>query len=344
MTQNIIGVRFKKVGKIYYFDPQDFEINQFDKVVVETSRGMELGEVALAPREVPVQNDVPIKKVVRVATEEDLSTAEHLRRKEEAAWDVFNEKVKKHQLEMKLVDVEYSFDRRKAIFYFTAEGRVDFRELVKDLASVFKIRIELHQIGVRDEAKLFRGLGICGRTTCCAQWLGEFVPVSIKMAKEQNLSLNSTKISGICGRLLCCLNYEHEFYADVTKRMPRVGNHVSTPEGEGDVFKLSILDEAVYVRLTVGEDETEVKKFKLEDVERIPRGENRPRRNNVKADKRENKPEVKREREKKPAEKAENKEAEKVEGKGEEGQKRDGNKDRRRNSRRRNRRPKKTSQ
>lgn len=341
MTQNIIGVRFKKVGKIYYFDPQELEIKQFDKVVVETSRGMELGEVALGPREVPVEGDMPIKKVLRLATEDDLATAEYLRRKEEAAWDIFNEKVKNHQLEMKLVDVEYSFDRRKAIFYFTAEGRVDFRELVKDLASVFKIRIELHQIGVRDEAKLFRGLGICGRTTCCAQWLGEFVPVSIKMAKEQNLSLNSTKISGICGRLLCCLNYEHEFYADVTKRMPRVGNHVLTPEGEGDVFKLSILDEAVYVRLTVGDDETEVKKFKLEDVERISRGEGRPRRNNAKTDKRESKPEGKREREKK---QPENKETEKLERKGEEGQKRDGNKDRRRNSRRRNRRPKKANQ
>ena len=168
---------------------------------------------------------------------------------------------------MKLIDVEYTFDQKKAIFYFTAEGRVDFRELVKDLASIFKVRIELRQIGVRDEAKLFKGLGVCGRTTCCAQWLGDFTPVSIKMAKEQNLSLNSTKISGICGRLLCCLTYEQEFYEEVSKKLPKVGQKVITADGEGEVFKLSILEETVFVKIQVNKDETEVKKYLLEEIE-----------------------------------------------------------------------------
>jgi len=268
MEKSVVGVRFKKVGKIYYFDPMEFELNQFDPVIVETVRGIEYGEIALAKRLVGEEEIVaPVKPVIRKATEKDTKDFEKLKAKEAEAKDIFIAKAKKHKLEMKLIDVEYTFDHKKAIFYFTADGRVDFRELVKDLASIFKVRIELRQIGVRDEAKLFKGLGVCGRTTCCAQWLGEFTPVSIKMAKEQNLSLNSTKISGICGRLLCCLTYEQEFYEDVSKKLPKVGQRVITADGEGEVFKLSILEETVFVKIQVNKDETEVKKYKLEEIE-----------------------------------------------------------------------------
>jgi len=209
----------------------------------------------------------PVKPVIRKATAADTIEFNKLKKSEQDAKAVFITKAKKHKLEMKLVDVEYTFDQKKAIFYFTAEGRVDFRELVKDLASIFKVRIELRQIGVRDEAKLFKGLGVCGRTTCCAQWLGDFTPVSIKMAKEQNLSLNSTKISGICGRLLCCLTYEQEFYEEVSKKLPKVGQRVITADGEGEVFKLSILEETVFVKIQVNKDETEVKRYLLEEIE-----------------------------------------------------------------------------
>jgi cell fate regulator YaaT (PSP1 superfamily) len=203
MTKKVVGVRFKKAGKIYYFDPQDLELNQYDHVVVETVQGMEYGEVALTPREVDENLfSASIKPVVRKATERDDSDYESLKEKEARARTVFEEKVKAHNLDMKLINVEYTFDKKKAIFYFTAEGRVDFRSLVKDLASIFRVRIELRQIGVRDEAKIFNTLGVCGRNTCCSQWLGDFTPVSIKMAKEQSLSLNATKISGICGA--CC--------------------------------------------------------------------------------------------------------------------------------------------
>lgn len=268
MGKSVVGVRFKKVGKIYYFDPLDIEFEQFDPVIVETVRGVEYGEIALAPREVEEEEMVaPVKPVIRKATKEDTREYERLKGREAEAREIFIEKTKKHHLEMKLVDVEYTFDQKKAIFYFTADGRVDFRELVKDLASVFKVRIELRQIGVRDEAKLFKGLGVCGRTTCCAQWLGDFSPVSIKMAKEQNLSLNSTKISGICGRLLCCLTYEQEFYESITKKLPKVGQRVLTKDGKGQVFKLSILEETVFVKIQVSEDETEIKKYKLEEIE-----------------------------------------------------------------------------
>lgn len=268
MGKSVVGVRFKKVGKIYYFNPLDIEFEQFDPVIVETVRGIEYGEIALTAREIQEDEMVaPVKPVIRKATIEDTLEYERLKGKEGEARDIFIEKTKKHQLEMKLVDVEYTFDQKKAIFYFTADGRVDFRELVKDLASVFRVRIELRQIGVRDEAKLFKGLGVCGRTTCCAQWLGDFSPVSIKMAKEQNLSLNSTKISGICGRLLCCLNYEHEFYEKVTKKLPKVGQMVMTKEGKGQVYKLNILAETVFVKVQGNEDETEIKEYKLEEIE-----------------------------------------------------------------------------
>lgn len=269
MAKSVVGVRFKKVGKIYYFDPQNLEVEQYDHVIVETVRGVEYGEIALGPRE--IEDDLitaPIKPVIRKATEKDTSDFERLKRKEIEAKDIFIEKARAHKLEMKLIDVEYTFDKKKAIFYFTADGRVDFRDLVKDLAAVFKVRIELRQIGVRDEAKIFKGLGVCGRTTCCAQWLGDFTPVSIKMAKEQNLSLNSTKISGICGRLLCCLTYEQEFYEEVTRKMPRVGQQVITPDGEGEVFKLSILEETVFVKMQMEKDDTEVRKYLLADIQK----------------------------------------------------------------------------
>lgn len=268
MGKSVVGIRFKKVGKIYYFDPLDLELNQFDPVIVETVRGVEYGEVALAPRDILEEEIVaPIKPVIRKATEKDMREFARLKEKEKEAKEIFIGKAEKHKLEMKLIDVEYTFDNKKAVFYFTAEGRVDFRELVKDLAAIFKVRIELRQIGVRDEAKLFKGLGVCGRTTCCAQWLGDFTPVSIKMAKEQNLSLNSTKISGICGRLLCCLTYEQEFYENVSKKLPKVGQKVITADGEGEVFKLSILEETVFVKMQLNNDETEVKKYFLEEIE-----------------------------------------------------------------------------
>ncbi|WP_303871417.1 stage 0 sporulation family protein [Acetobacterium wieringae] len=268
MGKSVVGVRFKKVGKIYYFDPLNIEFDQFDPVIVETVRGIEYGEIALTARDVDEAEIVaPVKPVIRKATETDTIEFNKLKQNEQDAKAIFIAKAKKHKLEMKLIDVEYTFDQKKAIFYFTAEGRVDFRELVKDLASIFKVRIELRQIGVRDEAKLFKGLGVCGRTTCCAQWLGDFTPVSIKMAKEQNLSLNSTKISGICGRLLCCLTYEQEFYEEVSKKLPKVGQRVITADGEGEVFKLSILEETVFVKIQVNKDETEVKKYLLEEIE-----------------------------------------------------------------------------
>nr|WP_320024108.1 stage 0 sporulation family protein [uncultured Acetobacterium sp.] len=268
MGKSVVGVRFKKVGKIYYFDPLDIEFDQFDPVIVETVRGIEYGEIALTSRVVDEEEMVaPVKPVIRKATENDTLEYNKLKQNEKDAKEIFTTKAKKHKLEMKLIDVEYTFDQKKAIFYFTAEGRVDFRELVKDLASIFKVRIELRQIGVRDEAKIFKGLGVCGRTTCCAQWLGDFTPVSIKMAKEQNLSLNSTKISGICGRLLCCLTYEQEFYEEVSKKLPKVGQRVITADGEGEVFKLSILEETVFVKIQVNKDETEVKKYLLEEIE-----------------------------------------------------------------------------
>ena len=254
MTE-VIGVRFKQVGKIYYFSPNGVQMPIGEKVIVETARGIECGEVAIANREIDDEGIVkPLKTVIRIATEEDRKHIEENKAKEKKAFKLCLEKIEKHKLDMKLVDVEYTFDNNKILFYFTADGRVDFRELVKDLASVFKTRIELRQIGVRDEAKMLGGLGICGRPFCCSSFLGEFQPVSIKMAKEQGLSLNPTKISGTCGRLMCCLKYEQNAYEDLIRITPRVGAYVSTSEGKGTVTEISLLTGLVKVRLDKASD------------------------------------------------------------------------------------------
>ncbi|WRS27273.1 stage 0 sporulation family protein [Oscillospiraceae bacterium MB08-C2-2] len=246
----IIGVRFKSVGKIYYFDPVELEVTKGDRVIVETARGVECGDVVLSNREVEDDKVVqPLKRVLRKANQEDLLQLEANREKEVFALAVCNEKIRKHKLEMKLISVEYTFDNNKVLFYFTAEGRVDFRNLVKDLAAVLRTRIELRQIGVRDEAKILGGLGICGRPFCCATFLGEFQPVSIKMPKEQGLSLNPTKISGTCGRLMCCLKYEQNAYEDLLRTTPRVGAQVTTPEGPGVVTEVSLLTGMLKIRL-----------------------------------------------------------------------------------------------
>ena len=246
----IIGVRFKNVGKIYYFDPSGMQIEKGAQVIVETARGTECGDVVTANRIIDDKDCVqPLKKVVRLATQEDIDQMTKNREKEEYAFKVCAEKVRKHKLEMKLIDVEYTFDNNKILFYFTSEGRVDFRELVKDLAAVLKTRIELRQIGVRDEAKMLGGLGICGRPFCCSTFLGEFQPVSIKMAKEQGLSLNPTKISGTCGRLMCCLKYEQNAYEDLLRHTPRQGTTVQTPDGRGVVTEVSLLTGMLKVAL-----------------------------------------------------------------------------------------------
>ena len=246
----IIGVRFKTVGKVYYFDPNGLELKTGEKVIVETARGVECGEVALSNREVDDSELVsPLKPIIRTATQEDLAIVAQNRKQEKEAFQICEEKIAKHQLEMKLVDVEYTFDNNKILFYFTADGRVDFRELVKDLASVFRTRIELRQIGVRDESKLLGGLGICGRPFCCSSFLGDFQPVSIKMAKEQGLSLNPTKISGTCGRLMCCLKYEQNVYEQLLKNSPKMGAFVKTPDGTGHVIDLNLLTDSYTVRL-----------------------------------------------------------------------------------------------
>ena len=264
----VIGVRFKKAGKVYYFDPCDFWPKPGQNVVVETARGIEFGEVVTGARSVSDEQIVsPLKKVVRIATEEDEQRAEYNARREEEAFRICQEKVARHKLEMKLVSVEYTFDNSKIIFYFTANGRVDFRELVKDLASVFKMRIELRQIGVRDEAKMLGGLGSCGRPICCGAFLGDFQPVSIKMAKEQNLSLNPTKISGLCGRLMCCLKYEQDTYERTLKRVPRVGKDIVTPDGVGVITEINAIRERVKVRIRVGDDDSfEVREYSMDEV------------------------------------------------------------------------------
>ena len=238
---NVVGVRFKKAGKIYYFDPGDLSIQKDSYVIVETVRGVEYGKVVIGPKQVD-ENDVvlPLKKVLRIADQKDRLIVEENRAAAKEAYAVCNEKVTTHQLDMKLVDVEYTFDRNKIIFYFTADGRVDFRELVKDLAAIFRTRIELRQIGVRDEAKMLGGIGPCGRMLCCSTFLGDFEPVSIKMAKDQNLSLNPTKISGLCGRLLCCLKYENDEYESAKKALPDLGQVIDTPLGSGKVVGVNI--------------------------------------------------------------------------------------------------------
>ncbi len=251
----VIGVRFKEVGKIYYFDPTGEQADLGQRVIVETARGVECGIVAIANRQVQDGEIVkPLKKLVRLATPEDLHRIEENKKKEKKAFRICQEKIAANKLDMKLVDVEYTFDNNKILFYFTADGRVDFRELVKDLASVFRTRIELRQIGVRDEAKMLGGLGVCGKPFCCATFLGEFQPVSIKMAKEQGLSLNPTKISGTCGRLMCCLKYEQAAYEDLLRTTPKVGALVNTPDGRGTVVEVSLLTGYLKVRLEKNPD------------------------------------------------------------------------------------------
>ncbi|MBQ7874683.1 MAG: stage 0 sporulation family protein, partial [Oscillospiraceae bacterium] len=265
----VIGVRFKEVGKVYYFDPEGEKFSIGDKVIVETSRGTECGEVAADNRFVSEEKVVmPLKKVLRFATAEDLKHVEENDILEKQAFDKCLVKIAEHGLDMKLVDVEYTFDNSKIIFYFTADGRVDFRELVKDLAAIFRTRIELRQIGVRDEAKMMGGLGICGRPFCCSQFLGEFAPVSVKMAKEQGLSLNPTKISGTCGRLMCCLKYEQDGYEELIRTMPRVGSAVRTPDGNGVVVDLNLMTGMLTVKMDDAPDGAPISFHKTE-VKRI---------------------------------------------------------------------------
>ncbi len=257
---SVVGVRFKKAGKVYYFDPSDLPIDQDSAVIVETARGVEYGRVVIGRRTVGESDVVlPLKKVIRIADQQDAQLVEDNKQAAKNAFAICQDKIKDHQLRMKLVDVEYTFDRNKIIFYFTAEGRVDFRELVKDLASIFRTRIELRQIGVRDEAKMLGGIGPCGRILCCSSFLGDFEPVSIKMAKDQNLSLNPTKISGLCGRLMCCLKYEHDNYESAKDDLPRVGSEVITPFGNGRV-----------VSLNIGERTAKVQIFDLKKVMDLP--------------------------------------------------------------------------
>ncbi|TMW69974.1 PSP1 domain-containing protein [Alteribacter natronophilus] len=246
----VVGVRFKKAGKIYYFSPGKIDIKQDDYVIVETARGVEFGKVVIASKEVS-ENDVvlPLKNVLRTATEKDKLVVQENRDEAAKAFEVCLKKIEEHKLEMKLVDVEYTFDRNKILFYFTADGRIDFRELVKDLASVFRTRIELRQIGVRDEAKMLGGVGPCGRMLCCSTFLGDFEPVSIKMAKDQNLSLNPTKISGLCGRLMCCLKYENDMYESAKKELPDINEHIKTSYGKGKVVGLNMLERLVQIEL-----------------------------------------------------------------------------------------------
>ncbi|MCM2676490.1 PSP1 domain-containing protein [Alkalicoccobacillus plakortidis] len=260
----VVGVRFKKAGKIYYFSPGEFKLDLGEAVIVETSRGIEFGKVVIAEKQVN-ENDVvlPLKQVIRLATAKDKLTVTENEEEALQAFEVCSEKIAEHQLDMKLVDVEYTFDRNKVLFYFTADGRIDFRELVKDLAAVFRTRIELRQIGVRDEAKMLGGIGPCGRVLCCSSFLGDFEPVSIKMAKDQNLSLNPAKISGLCGRLMCCLKYENDTYEEAKKELPDVGRSIMTPDGKGKVIGLNLLERLVQVSLNEGD---QVLEFTLEEL------------------------------------------------------------------------------
>lgn len=261
----VVGIRFKPVGKIYYFNPEDVELVPGDGVIVETTRGIEYGTVVLVDKEIDEKEfNMPIKSILRKATEADLKTAEENKKCAKDAFKTCLEKIAANNLEMNLVDAEYTFDKSKVLFYFTAEGRVDFRQLVKDLAAVFRTRIELRQIGVRDESKLLGGFGICGRPLCCSQFLGDFEPVSIKMAKEQSLSLNPTKISGTCGRLMCCLKYEQDAYEDLLKKSPNVGALVDTPMGRGTVISTQLLKGIVSVKMD--SEETTVNDFKVDDI------------------------------------------------------------------------------
>ena len=260
----VIGVRFRPAGKIYFFAPGKYEVKTGDKVIVETARGVEFGSVVTGPKEIEDGKITqPLKSVIRIATQEDIYKEEKNREKEKEAFSICLEKIRKHGLEMKLIDAEYTFDNNKVLFYFTADGRIDFRELVKDLASVFRTRIELRQIGVRDETKIRGGIGICGRPLCCHTYLTEFAPVSIKMAKEQNLSLNPSKISGVCGRLMCCLTNEEETYEELNSRLPSNGDRVTTPDGlKGEVQSVNVLRQLVKVIVTLDNDEKEIREYK----------------------------------------------------------------------------------
>lgn len=269
----VIGVRFRAAGKIYYFDPADRQIKIGDHVIVETARGIEYGYVVLGNREVDETKVIPpLKPVIRMATDEDRAIEAKNKEKEKEAFKICQEKIKKHNLEMKLIDAEYTFDNNKVLFYFTADGRIDFRELVKDLAAVFRTRIELRQIGVRDETKIRGGIGVCGRELCCHTYLSEFAPVSIKMAKEQNLSLNPSKISGVCGRLMCCLTNEEETYEELNSHLPSIGDYVTTPEGlKGEVSSLSVLRQQVKVIVNLENDEKEIREYKVDELKFKPR-------------------------------------------------------------------------
>ena len=276
----IIGVRFRNVGKVYYFSPRELDICVGDHVIVETARGVEYGFVVLGPKEVDDSKVIqPLKEVIRIATPKDDAREESNRKKEKEAFEICQKKIRAHNLEMKLIDAEYTFDNNKILFYFTADGRIDFRELVKDLAAIFKTRIELRQIGVRDETKILGGIGICGRPLCCHTYLSEFAPVSIKMAKEQNLSLNQTKISGVCGRLMCCLKHEEETYEELNRRLPNTGDYVTTDDGlKGEVSSVNVLRQLVKVLVEVN-DEKELREYKVEQLKFRRRQHGRGRKN-----------------------------------------------------------------
>lgn len=282
----VVGVRFKKAGKIYYFDPDKKWIKDGDPVIVETIRGIEYGQVVVGPKLIKEEDVIqPLKKVLRLATEEDIKCNKENKEKEQQAFDLCFRKIEEHELEMKLVDIEYTFDNNKVIFYFTADGRIDFRELVKDLASIFRTRIELRQIGVRDEAKMIGGLGPCGRPMCCSSFLGEFYPVSIKMAKEQKLSLNPSKISGICSRLMCCLNYEHHVYEENIKELPDVGDkvHVAGFTKAGVVIDINPLFKTARVNVTKADGTTEIGEYSGDDLKVVKENSPKHRRDDSKS-------------------------------------------------------------
>ena len=271
--KKVVGIRFKKTCKIYYFDPLDIEFVPGDHVIVETARGMEYGTVSIGTREIPEEQiKAPLKPIIRKATPEDEETVVQNQVREREAFNICQRRIQRHGLEMNLVDVEFTFDVTKIIFYFTADGRIDFRELVKDLASVFRTRIELRQIGVRDEARMVGGIGSCGRPLCCASWLGDFEPVSIRMAKNQNLSLNPTKISGSCGRLMCCLKYEENTYEWLNSKLPNVGDRVSTEDGfKGEVSSVNVLRQQVKVIITMDNDEKEIREYNVSQLKFKPK-------------------------------------------------------------------------
>ncbi len=279
---DVIGVRFKRAGKVYYFDPKNIEFQVGDGAIVETARGVEYGDVVIPRRTVEeAKITKPLKPVIRKADEKDRKRLEENKKKEKQAFQICQSKIAKHKMEMKLINVEYTFDNNKIVFYFTADGRVDFRELVKDLAGVFKTRIELRQIGVRDETKMIGGLGPCGRPACCAVFLGDFQPVSIKMAKEQSLSLSPTKISGLCGRLMCCLNYEHEYYEEMAAKLPRNGSEVKTPDGKGTVTETNALKQTVKVKVYIDENNVDLKEYPLADIKILRQGKRQQQKEEV---------------------------------------------------------------